>query len=191
MSADLSKYSCTLSYPHSRAMCIMIPVGAFPLFGIQKLQLQIFRHGGQIHSEQAKALRRSSPYRFWRQGPQNWPLVPLQFLLWQTVLVSIVFCLHWWHVDPRTLSYILSVLLSTVLTRWLAIPGFPSSSTGMSSSTVTRLLLQKRKNLLAITHLCDWVYVNNDSPKDNSQSNSVINTPTLLSFTKVTPQSYA
>ena len=34
---------------------------------------------------------------------------PLQLLLWQRVLGSMVFWRHWWQVEPRTLSYTLSV----------------------------------------------------------------------------------
>lgn len=48
----------------------------------------------------SSTVRTSSPYRFFKQGPQNWPLTPTQTPLRHTVLVSRVFCLHWWHELP-------------------------------------------------------------------------------------------
>lgn len=48
-----------------------IPVAPRPAFRLQKEQLQIPRHGGQIHLLSFRVTRASSPYRFFKQGPQN------------------------------------------------------------------------------------------------------------------------
>lgn len=48
----------------------------------------------------SRAFLTSSPYRFLRHGPQNWPRIPRQPSLRQQVLVSMVFWRHWWQVEP-------------------------------------------------------------------------------------------
>lgn len=48
----------------------------------------------------SSAFLTSSPYRFLKHGPQNWPRIPRQSSLRQHVFVSTVFWRHWWHVEP-------------------------------------------------------------------------------------------